>query len=103
MLLEDQDRSLWNSARIEEGRRILERAIRLRRPGPYQLQAAISAVHADSLETDQTDWTAIATLYEQLARMAPSPIVELNRAVAVALARDPEEGAGSDRRDRQPR
>ena len=92
VLLEDQDRSLWSSARIEEGRRILERAVRLRKPGPYQLQAAISAVHADSLETDQTDWTAIATLYEQLARMAPSPIVELNRAVAVALARDPEEG-----------
>jgi RNA polymerase sigma-70 factor (ECF subfamily) len=92
VLLEEQDRSLWNSARIEEGRHILERAIRLRRPGPYQLQAAISAVHADSLEAEQTDWPAIATLYEQLARLAPSPIVELNRAVAVALARDPEEG-----------
>ncbi len=92
ILLEDQDRSLWNSARIEEGRRILERAIRLRRPGPYQLQAAISAVHADTLETKQTDWPAIAALYDQLARLAPSPIVELNRAIAIALARDPEEG-----------
>ncbi len=92
VLLEDQDRSLWSPDRIEEGRRILERAIRLRRPGPYQLQAAISAVHADTLEAEQTDWPAIATLYDQLARMAPSPIVELNRAVAVALARDPEEG-----------
>jgi RNA polymerase sigma factor (sigma-70 family) len=92
ILLEDQDRSLWSSARIEEGRRILERAVRLRRPGPYQLQAAISAVHADTLETEQTDWPVIATLYEQLARMAPSPIVELNRAVAVALAGDPEDG-----------
>jgi RNA polymerase sigma-70 factor, ECF subfamily len=92
VLLEDQDRSLWSSARIEEGRRVLERAFRLRRPGPYQLQAAISGVHADTLEAQQTDWPAIAGLYDQLARMAPSPIVELNRAVAVALARDPEEG-----------
>jgi RNA polymerase sigma-70 factor (ECF subfamily) len=92
ILLEDQDRSLWNSDRIEEGRRILERAIRLRRPGPYQLQAAISAVHAETLETGQTDWTAIATLYEQLARLAPSPIVDLNRAVAVAMAGDLQEG-----------
>jgi RNA polymerase sigma-70 factor (ECF subfamily) len=92
VLLEDQDRSLWNSARIEEGRRVLERAVRLGRTGPYQLQAAISAVHADTLGAEQTDWPAIAALYDQLAGMAPSPIVELNRAVAVALARDPEEG-----------
>ena len=92
VLLEDQDRSLWDSTRIEEGRRVLDRAVRLGRPGPYQLQAAISAVHADTLEAEQTDWPAIARLYDQLARTAPSPIVELNRAVAVALARDPEEG-----------
>ena len=92
VLLEDQDRSLWNSDRIEEGRRVLEQALRLRRPGPYQLQAAISALHADTLQTEQTDWPAIAALYDQLARMIPSPIVQLNRAVAVALAADVEEG-----------
>jgi len=92
VLLEDQDRSLWDPIRIEEGRRILERAVRLGRPAPYQLQAAISAVHTDTLDPEKTDWAAIAALYEQLARMAPSPIVELNRAVAVALATDPEEG-----------
>ena len=92
VLLEDQDRSLWRRDRIEEGRRILERAVRFGDPGPYQLQAAISAVHADTLEGEQTDWPAIASLYDQLARVAPSPIVELNRAVAVALAGDIQEG-----------
>jgi RNA polymerase sigma-70 factor, ECF subfamily len=92
VLLEDQDRSLWNQVRIEEGRRVLERALRLGRPGAYQLQAAISAVHADTLEANRTDWAAIAAVYAQLARVAPSPIVELNRAVAVAMATDPEEG-----------
>jgi RNA polymerase sigma-70 factor, ECF subfamily len=82
ILLEDQDRSRWDRERIEEGRRVLERAARLRRPGAYQLQAAIASVHAD----DETDWAAVARLYEHLARMTPSPIVELNRAVAVAMA-----------------
>jgi RNA polymerase sigma-70 factor, ECF subfamily len=82
VLLEDQDRSLWNRERIEEGRRVLERAARLRRVGPYQLQAAIAGVHAEAT----TDWPAIAALYAELARHAPSPIVELNRAVAVAMA-----------------
>jgi RNA polymerase sigma-70 factor (ECF subfamily) len=82
VLLEDQDRSLWDAGRIEEGRRVLERAARMRRPGPYQLQAAIAAVHAE----ETTDWSAIATLYERLGELAPSPIVELNRAVAVAMA-----------------
>ena len=88
ILLEDQDRSLWNRERIEQGRRVLERAARLRRVGPYQLQAAIAAVHAE----ERSDWAAIAGLYAQLARLAPSPIVELNRAVAVAMASNLDEG-----------
>ena len=88
VLLEDQDRSLWNEDRIEEGRRVLERAARLRRPGPYQLQAAIASVHAEKV----TDWEAIARLYGELARLAPSPIVELNRAVAVAMTNGADEG-----------
>jgi RNA polymerase sigma-70 factor (ECF subfamily) len=90
ILLEDQDRSLWNQERIEEGRRVLERAARLRRVGPYQLQAAIGAVHAE----ETTDWPTIAGLYGRLARVAPSPIVELNRAVAVAMASDADQGLG---------
>jgi RNA polymerase sigma-70 factor, ECF subfamily len=88
ILLEDQDRSLWNQARIEEGRRVLERAMRLRRVGPYQLQAAIAAVHAG----ETTDWPTIAGLYGELARLTPSPIVELNRAVAVAMADGADQG-----------
>jgi RNA polymerase sigma-70 factor, ECF subfamily len=90
VLLEDQDRSLWDTKRIEEGRRVLERAARMRRPGPYQLQAAIAAVHAE----ETTDWDAIATLYERLGELAPSPIVELNRAVAVAMAEGLDQGLG---------
>jgi RNA polymerase sigma-70 factor, ECF subfamily len=88
ILLEDQDRSRWNQERIEEGRRVLERAARLRRVGPYQLQAAIAAVHAEGT----TDWSTIARLYGELRRVAPSPIVELNRAVAVAMASDADQG-----------
>jgi RNA polymerase sigma-70 factor, ECF subfamily len=88
VLLEDQDRSRWDRERIDEGRRVLERATRLRRAGPYQLQAAIAAVHAQGT----TDWAAIARLYEDLARLAPSPIVDLNRAVAVAMAGSSDEG-----------
>jgi RNA polymerase sigma-70 factor, ECF subfamily len=88
VLLEDQDRLLWDAKRIEEGRRVLERAARLRRVGPYQLQAAIAAVHSE----ESTDWAAIAGLYERLAEIAPSPIVELNRAVAVAMASGADEG-----------
>ena len=92
VLLEEQDRSLWDRARIDEGARLLERALRLRRPGPYQLQAAIAAVHGDAQRAEDTDWAQIATLYAELARVAPSPVVELNRAVAVAMAAGPEEG-----------
>ena len=92
VLLEDQDRSLWDDARIAEGRRLLERALRLRGPGPYQLQAAIAAVHAEAAQAEDTDWLQIAALYAELARITPSPVVELNRAVAVAMAAGPEEG-----------
>jgi RNA polymerase sigma-70 factor, ECF subfamily len=88
VLLEDQDRSLWDRPRIEEGRRVLERAFALRAPGPYQLQAAIAALHTEP----QTDWAQIAALYTQLALQVPSPVVELNRAVAVAMADGPEQG-----------
>ena len=92
VLLEEQDRSLWDATRIEEGGRLLERALRLRRAGPYQLQAAIAAVHAEARRAEDTDWAQIAALYTELARIAPSPVVELNRAVAVAMAAGPEEG-----------
>jgi RNA polymerase sigma-70 factor (ECF subfamily) len=88
VLLEDQDRSLWDEARVEEGRRVLDRALPLRRPGPYQLQAAIASLHLEP----QTDWTQIAALYERLVCFTPSPVVELNRAVAVAMADGPQEG-----------
>jgi RNA polymerase sigma-70 factor (ECF subfamily) len=88
ILLEDQDRSLWDRRRIEEGRRVLERAMRLGRVGPYELQAAIAASHTE----ERSDWPTIAALYEQLARFAPSPVVELNRAVAVAMADGIDEG-----------
>jgi RNA polymerase sigma-70 factor (ECF subfamily) len=88
ILLEDQDRSLWNRERIDEGRRVLERSFRLGSPGPYQLQAAIAGVHSE----ETTDWSVIAALYQQLALVAPSPIVDLNRAVAVAMADGLDEG-----------
>ena len=87
VLLEDQDRGLWNRARIDEGLRVLDRAVSLRRPGPYQLQAAIAAAHAEERPKAE-----IALLYEALASLDPSPVVQLNRAVAVALAGDVGEG-----------
>jgi RNA polymerase sigma-70 factor (ECF subfamily) len=86
VLLEDQDRALWDGDRADEGRRVLDRAVRMRRPGAYQLQAAIAALHLE----DTTDWAQIAALYGALARLQPSPVVELNRAVAVAEAHGPE-------------
>jgi RNA polymerase sigma-70 factor (ECF subfamily) len=92
VLLEDQDRGRWNQERIEEGTHVLERALSYRRPGPYQLQAAIAAVHADAPRPEDTDWPQIAALYRELARLDPSPVIELNRAVAVAMARRPEDG-----------
>jgi RNA polymerase sigma-70 factor (ECF subfamily) len=88
VLLEDQDRKRWDRGRIEEGRRVLERAIVLRRPGPYQLQAAVASLHADR----PTDWDEVAALYERLAEIAPTPVVSLNHAVAVAMAEGPERG-----------
>ncbi len=85
VLLEDQDRSLWNRDQIAEGKALVERAVSSRRFGPYTLQAAIAAVHADAPNAAATDWTQIAELYDVLMRMEPSPVVELNRAVAVAM------------------
>ena len=89
VLLEDQDRSRWSPERIAEGTRVLERALSYRQPGSYQLQAAIAALH---VEEGETDWPQIAALYDELARLEPTPIVELNRAVAVAMAHGPEFG-----------
>jgi RNA polymerase sigma-70 factor (ECF subfamily) len=92
VLLEDQDRSRWNRGRIQEGLRVLERASSLRRVGPYQLQAAIAAVHCRAARAEDTDWRAIAALYDELVVLTPSPVVELNRAVAVAMAEGPARG-----------
>ena len=92
VLLAEQDRATWNGAEIAEGTRVLDRALRLRRPGPYQLQAAIAALHSEAPTADATDWRQIAALYGELARIQPSPVVELNRAVAVAMADGPEAG-----------
>ncbi len=84
--LELQDRSRWDQALITEGVAVLDEALALRRPGPYQLQAAIAACHATAPDTATTDWPQIAALYAELARLAPSAVVELNRAVAVAMS-----------------
>jgi RNA polymerase sigma-70 factor (ECF subfamily) len=92
VLLEDQDRARWNRPRIDEGRALLERALRMRRVGPMQLQAAIAALHDDAETPAETDWQEIAGLYAALRRIEPTPIVELNRAVAVAMASGPEAG-----------
>ena len=92
VLLEDQDRTLWNWAEIVEGMELLDAALALRRPGPYQIQAAISALHAEAPTADETDWRQIALLYARLAHMTPSPVVELNQAVAVAMAHGPDAG-----------
>jgi RNA polymerase sigma-70 factor, ECF subfamily len=87
VLLEEQDRTLWDQARIDEGLRVLDRARLRRRPGPYQLQAAIAAGHAQG-----TDWATVAAVYDRLLAVQPSPVVRLNRAVAIALAGRPDEG-----------
>jgi RNA polymerase sigma-70 factor, ECF subfamily len=84
--LEDQERSRWDGARIAEGIRLLEAALRRQRAGPYQLQAAIAACHAEAASSVDTDWAQIAMLYGELRRILPSAVVELNRAVAVAMA-----------------
>ncbi len=92
VLLEDQDRSLWDAVAIREGIATLERTLRERRPGPYQLQAAIAAVHAEAGSHGATDWRQIVLLYDALLQFAPSPVVELNRAVAIAMSAGAEEG-----------
>ncbi len=89
VLLEDQDRSCWDQGSIAEGTAVLERALRLQHPGPYQLQAAIAALHAGAARAQDTDWPQIAALYAVLESMSPSPVIRLNRAVAVAMAEGP--------------
>lgn len=93
--LEEQDRSRWDRDRIEEGRVLVQRALRAGRVGPYQLQAAIAAVHDEARTADDTDWPQILGLYEVLARIAPSPVVRLNRAVALAMVAGPAAGLGA--------
>jgi RNA polymerase sigma-70 factor (ECF subfamily) len=92
ILLEEQDRSLWDDPLIAEGTALVEQALRSREFGAYTLQAAISAVHARAGRADQTDWNQIVVLYSLLLRIDPSPVVELNRAVAVAMRDGPEAG-----------
>jgi RNA polymerase sigma-70 factor (ECF subfamily) len=92
ILLEDQDRTLWNREQIAEGSALVERALSSRRIGPYTIQAAIAAVHSQAAGTDATDWAQIVALYEVLMRVEPSPVVELNRAVAVAMRDGPAAG-----------
>jgi RNA polymerase sigma-70 factor (ECF subfamily) len=94
ILLEDQDRALWNREQIAEGKALVERALSSRRFGPYTLQAAIAAVHAAAPTPAATDWARIAGLYDALVRAEPSPVVELNHAVAVAMRDGPEAGLG---------
>jgi RNA polymerase sigma-70 factor (ECF subfamily) len=92
ILLEDQDRSLWNRDQIAEGKALVERALSSRGLDPYTLQAAIAAVHAKAANAAATDWAQIARLYGVLVRVEPSPVVELNHAVAVAMRDGPDEG-----------
>jgi RNA polymerase sigma-70 factor (ECF subfamily) len=92
VLLSEQDRARWDHVKIDEGVAILDEAPALRDPGPYQVQAAISALHAQAPTAEATDWRQIAMLYETLARMTPSMVVEVNRAVAVGMAEDAEIG-----------
>jgi RNA polymerase sigma-70 factor, ECF subfamily len=90
--LEDQDRSLWDARRLDEGLAAFERAVRMRRPGAYQLQAAIAVVHIEGAHDSSTDWAQIAELYGALGELQPSPVVELNRAAALGFAEGPEAG-----------
>ncbi|MGZ8228644.1 MAG: RNA polymerase sigma factor [Burkholderiales bacterium] len=92
VLLEDQDRTLWNREQIAEGLALVEQALSSRRFGPYTLQAAIAAVHSQARSAAETDWPQIVALYELLAGVSPSPVVELNRAVALAMRDGPEAG-----------
>jgi len=90
--LEEQDRSRWDRDRIKEGLELVQRALRMRRAGSYQLQSAIAAVHAEAATADETDWPQIAALYKELLRVSPSPVVALNHAVAVAMSQGLEPG-----------
>jgi RNA polymerase sigma-70 factor (ECF subfamily) len=92
VLLEDQDRSHWDHAEVAEGVALLDRALTFKRAGPYQIQAAIAALHDEAATSAETDWPQIGALYTTLARLTPSSVVELNRAVAVAMAAGPEHG-----------
>jgi RNA polymerase sigma-70 factor (ECF subfamily) len=92
VLLEEQDRSLWNRELIAEGIALVEGALKSRRFGPYTLQAAIAAVHSEAASSATTDWPQIVALYTVLARVEPSPVIELNRAVAIAMRDGPEAG-----------
>jgi RNA polymerase sigma-70 factor (ECF subfamily) len=92
VLLEAQDRARWDQAKIREGVAVLDEALALYDPGPYQVQAAISALHAEAPTAEQTGWHQIAALYETLVTMTPSVVVEVNRAVAVAMALGPQAG-----------
>ena len=92
VLLPHQDRTRWNRDLIEEGQSIVRRCLRLNQPGPYQIQAAINAVHSDAPTATETDWSQIVQLYDQLLAIAPSPVVALNRAVAVAELHGPKRG-----------
>ena len=92
ILLEDQDRSLWNQEYVGEGLQLVERALSTRRFGSYTLQAAIAVVHAESPSSDATDWAQIVALHDVLARWEPSPMIELNRAVAVSMYQGPDAG-----------
>ncbi len=92
VLLEDQDRGRWDRAKIRDGLELVEAALRAGRPGRYSIQAAIAALHARAETPEQTDWRQIAALYSVLLRVDPSPVVELNRAVAIAMADGPEHG-----------
>ncbi|MBX3348741.1 MAG: RNA polymerase sigma factor [Nitrospira sp.] len=92
VLLEQQDRSLWSRAQISEGIALVERALSMKRIGPYTLQAAIAAVHAEAPSTAETDWVQIVALYDLLFRVEPSAIIELNRAVAIAMRDGPTKG-----------
>ncbi len=92
VLLPDQDRSRWDHTRIAAAVALLDKALRRGAPGPYQIQAAINAIHAQAADAADTDWRQIALLYDELARRTPSPVVELNRAIAVAMAHGPAAG-----------
>jgi RNA polymerase sigma-70 factor (ECF subfamily) len=90
VLLSDQNRTLWNRAMVREGQAIVRACLRRNRPGPYQIQAAINAVHADAVSIETTDWTQVLALYDQLLALSPTPVVALNRAIAVGEVQGPQ-------------